>query len=104
MTGEAYRYTVEVDDNFHYMDEESRNTHGEFASYQEAVNACKAIIDAFLKEAYSESQYGDALNAAYRQYGSDPFIITRDPGAPRFSAWDYATEQCARAYAMPRPS
>ena len=39
------RYTVMVDDNFHYMDEEHRYEIGTFASYEAAVEACKKIVD-----------------------------------------------------------
>jgi hypothetical protein len=38
-----------VDDNFHYMDQDERYEHGIFSTVDEAIAACKAIVDADLK-------------------------------------------------------
>ena len=40
-------YTVRVDDNYHCMDESQRYTHGEFETYDEALTACRGIVDQF---------------------------------------------------------
>jgi hypothetical protein len=40
-------YTVKVDDNFHYMDERERVTHGEFEMLGAAFEACKRIVDKY---------------------------------------------------------
>jgi hypothetical protein len=37
-----------VDDNYHYMDEQSRHRVGSFLSYEEALSRAKAIVDKFL--------------------------------------------------------
>ncbi|HYK88702.1 MAG TPA: hypothetical protein VE398_08025 [Acidobacteriota bacterium] len=89
MTG----YEVLVDDNFHYMDEESRYKLGSFATYDEALTKAKAIVDDFLRENYSPGMTSKELYEGYVGFGEDPFIIPA--GDPRFSAWEYARERCA---------
>jgi len=84
-----YKYTVYVDDNFHYMDESERYKHGEFDDCASAIAACKQIVDEFLKENRSK---GDELLATYLMFGDDPFILTDDPDC-KFSARDYARER-----------
>jgi hypothetical protein len=96
MKGSAYTYTVYVDDNFHYMDEEERYKLGEFASLEEAVAACKRVVDGFLED---ETSIDSPARERYRQYtsfGPDPFIKTDDPETkqPLFSAWNYAERRC----------
>jgi hypothetical protein len=39
------RYTVLVDDNFHYMDKDERYSLGEFESLDAAIAVCKKIVD-----------------------------------------------------------
>jgi hypothetical protein len=97
MTGSAYRYTVYVDDNFHYMDEEERYKLGDFASLDEAMVACKRVVDAFLKDETSLEGPGAERYRQYTNFGPDPFIVSDDPVAEeqRFSAWSYAERRCA---------
>ena len=38
-------YKVLINDNAHYMDESERADHGVFANADEAVAACKKIVD-----------------------------------------------------------
>jgi hypothetical protein len=82
----AMRYTVFVDDNYHYMDESERYKLGEFDDCASAIAACKAIVDEFL------AQCGDvSAEEALKQYlmfGEDPWIRSDDPEC-RFSARDY---------------
>ena len=42
------KYSVYVDDNFHYMQEDERYTLGVFDTEAEAVEAARNIIDKFL--------------------------------------------------------
>jgi hypothetical protein len=42
-------YRVMVDDNFHYMDEDERFEHGSFPTAEEAIAACKRIVDEILR-------------------------------------------------------
>ena len=46
----ANSYQVFVDDNYHYMDEDERYKHGDFATFEEALTACKTIVDEYLQE------------------------------------------------------
>jgi hypothetical protein len=38
-------YRAPVDNKFHYMDEEERYEHGSFATAEEAIAACKRVVD-----------------------------------------------------------
>ena len=84
------RYSVMVDDNFHYMDEEQRYEFGTFATYEEAVAACKKIVDEELRDMLKQGTKPEALSATWALYGSDPFIVG---GPRRFSARDYVAEK-----------
>lgn len=96
MTGSVYKYTVYVDDNFHYMDEEERYKLGDFANLGEAVAACKRMVDAFLKDETSLNSPAAERYQQYTNFGPDPFIVSDDPAArqPLFSAWNYAERRC----------
>ena len=87
-------YKVFVDDNFHYMDESERYGSGEYESYDVAITACKAIVDEFIAENYSEGMSADDLYAGYVMFGEDPFI-SPEPEGVHFSAWDYAKQRCS---------
>jgi hypothetical protein len=84
-------YTVLVDDNFAYMDEDKRYMHGAFATLEEAVQACQAIVDDFMRRTYTPGMSAAALYREYVAASEDPFI--RGPGA-EFSAWTYAKQRC----------
>ena len=84
-------YTVLVDDNFDYMDEDKRYQHGAFATLEEAVQACQVIVDDFMHRTYRPGMSAAALYQEYVAAGEDPFIV--GPGA-KFSAWTYAKERC----------
>lgn len=89
-------FTVFVDDNFHYQDEEERYIFGEFESYQEALCACRKIVDDSLNHLLSEKP--DCTEAQlydrYTSFGNDPFIRPQPNNTPAFSAWHYAKERC----------
>jgi hypothetical protein len=87
-------YAVLVDDNFHYQDEDERYQHGSFESYDEAVAACRRIVDAFLDSHYKPGLSEAELYALYTSFGEDPFI-SPDDAKVRFSAWTYARQRCA---------
>lgn len=84
-----YKYTVYVDDNFHYMDESERYRLGEFDDCAAAIAACKQIVDEFLLPNCGKSE---DLFASYTMFGEDPYILTDDPNC-KFSAWGYARER-----------
>jgi len=87
----GYKYTVFVDDNFHYGDESERYKLGEFSDCASAVAACKQIVDEFLEQ--NRGKFDDVF-ATYCMFGDDPFILTDDP-ACKFSARDYARQRMA---------
>lgn len=100
-------YQVFVDDNFKFMDEDERVTHGVFESAEEAVAACRAIVDEWLASAFEPGMSSEALWQRYMHFGDDPFIVPVDPkGCPVvFSGWDYAHQRCSDfATSQPRPS
>jgi hypothetical protein len=88
-------YKVMVDDNFHYMDEGERYQFGVFPTVEEAIAACKSIVDEDLTWALTPGMTASELYESYIQFGSDPFIVPIIPGDERvkFSAWGYAKEQ-----------
>src|ERR1700691_1972014 len=85
-------YKVMVDDNFHYMDESERYTHGEFATLEAAIEACKAIDAELLKDADTTGMSGSELYQGYVGFGEDPWISGGE-GVP-FSASTYARQRC----------
>jgi len=91
-----YRYSVQVDDNFHYQDEGARYRLGDFATLDDAVAACKKVVDQFLEAETSPDGTAAERYQHYADFGPDPFIMTDDPnvGIVPFSAWDYARERC----------
>jgi hypothetical protein len=99
------RYKVLVDDNFHYQDEDERYELGIFATPEEAVAACKRLVDEDLENAFQPGDTGATLYERYTMFGEDPFIVALDEGAAaiRFSAWDYAKER-SELLAASRPT
>jgi hypothetical protein len=90
------RYRVLIDDNFHYMDESERVLHDEFGTLDEALCACRSIVNDFLEGAYKPGMSSSELYELYVAFGDDPFIVPVDPQGARsgFSAWEYARERC----------
>ncbi len=88
------KYLVYVDDNFHFLDENERYRLGEFETCEEAMAACKKIVDEFLEKGYKEGMSFEELYSGYTGFGEDPFIISDDK-ACFFSAWDYAKKRSA---------
>jgi hypothetical protein len=89
------RYKVLVDDNFDYMDQDKRYEHGVFPTAEEAIAACKRIVDSNLNDFMEPGMTASELYAAYTGSGDDPFIVcvNTDDEPVRFSAWDYAQER-----------
>lgn len=87
-------YKVMIDDNFHYMDESERITHGEFATLEAAIDVCKAIVDECLKHGYTPGMSAAELYQHYIGFGEDPWVSGAAGGVP-FSAWTYAKGRCA---------
>lgn len=87
-------YVVMVDDNFHYMDEDERYKHGEFADADVAIEHCRQIVDEYLASAYKPGMSAIELWDSYVSFGEDPFVVCVDAPQVRFSAWEYAKERC----------
>ncbi len=81
-----------VDDNYHYMDEQSRYKAGTYSSYDEALARAMAIVDEFLEQNHQPGMTSQELYQGYIGFGEDPFIIPESQ--PRFSAWNYARSRC----------
>ena len=96
-------YTVNVDDNFHYMDADERYTAGRFATLEEAVAFCEAQVREALEYFAEEARSVEDLLDTYRSFGEDPWIAG-PPEMPRkpFSAWTYAERIAAEVYARVR--
>ena len=88
---QSVKWMVYVDDNFNFMREDERWLYGTFDTYEDAVSACKAIVDACLPDDSSKS--ADELMSEYGSFGDDPFIVG-PPAEPKFSAWEYARLRC----------
>lgn len=86
------KYTVGVDDNFHFMDEAERDVAGEYESAEEAVVAAREIVEKSLKWLFREGMTAAALFDHYRNFGDDPFIVSEDRNC-HFSAWIYAEQR-----------
>ncbi len=97
------RYQVMVDDNFHYQDPEERREQGVYATLEEAIAACREIVDRSLAEEHRPGASAEALLDRYASFGDDPFIVVLDGLDARaaFSAWRYAEER-ARAICAER--
>lgn len=88
-------YTVYVDDNFNFMDEDERTVVGIFETYEAATEKCRAIVNASLKSLNDGSMTADALYEDFTSHGEDPFIRPNPPhGTEPFSAWKYAEARC----------
>ena len=84
-------FKVLVDDNFHYMDEDERYTHGEYGTVQEAIDVCQQLVDEFLESEYKQGMSPGDLYQSYTMFGPDPFV---QPGG-KFSAWKYAKKRAS---------
>jgi hypothetical protein len=89
------RYKVLVDDNFDYMDQDKRYERGVFLTAEEAISACKRIVDSNLNDFMQPGMTASELYDAYTGFGDDPFIVCINAGDEpvRFSAWVYAKER-----------
>lgn len=86
-------FTVMVADNFNYMDKSETYNLGDFESLEQAVDACKHIVDEYLASEDKTDMSASELYQKYTMFGPDPYIISPESGVP-FSAWNYARQQC----------
>jgi hypothetical protein len=85
-------YKVVVDDNFHYMEEEERRELGTFPTLDEAVAACRKLVDEALLDEYKPAITAAELYDRYLSFGDDPSIVAPAGTAEGvlFSAHGYA--------------
>ena len=69
----AKKFKVYIDDHFHYQNEDERYFHGEFESLEEAISACKNIVDNSLTSLLENCPISE-LKEKYYMFGEDPFI------------------------------
>jgi hypothetical protein len=89
------KYSVYVDDNAHSQDEKERYKLADFDVLEEAVAACRKIVDEFFQDYEPGKHSYDKLWEQYTMFGEDPFILSEDKKLA-FSAWDYAKELCQK--------
>ncbi len=90
------KYTVKVDDNFHYMEESERYDAGSYSNLEEAIEKCKEITLQSLKDCYEKGMEADQLKAQWLAFGEDPFVFG-EAGKPPFSAREFVSrELCTR--------
>src|SRR5690606_21657420 len=87
------KYTVLVDDNYHYMDETQRYRLSSFFTLNAAIKSCQRMVDEFLARAYEPGMSSDDLCKSYALFGEDPFIVGAVE-AISFSARTYAEQRC----------
>jgi len=87
------KYTVLVDDNFHYQDESERYKLGVFDDLDAAIAACKRVVDDYLDSVREPGIETEAMYQSYTMFGDDPFIVGAEEAVP-FSAWSYARRRC----------
>ncbi len=95
-----------VDDNFHYQDPDDRREHGTYDTVDEALAACRDIVDRSLANEFRTGISADALYDRYMSFGDDPSIMVLDgvDEKAKFSAWSYAKERCAAMCAGTDPA
>lgn len=93
----SQKFTVLVNDNYHYQDEEERYQLGEFDTLPAAISACQYLVDEYLDEARKDLTSSmapvDDLYRSYTMFGPDPFVVGAVEHVP-FSAWTYAKQRC----------
>ena len=88
-----------IDDNFHHMSEEHRLNFGTSFTPEEAVAACREIVDDWLASHNKPGMTSEQLYDLYVFFGEDPFVVPTDWATALdkalwdFHAWDYAKER-----------
>ncbi len=86
------KYTVQVDDNYHYMDESERYAAGSYSTLEEAIKTCEEITIDSLKSFYESGITAGKLSAQWAMFGEDPYI-TGDVDQVEFSARKFVSEE-----------
>ena len=86
-------YEVLVDDNYTAGDPKERYSHGHFDTCEEAMAACKKIVEECLIGSYKAGMNEDKLYDTYLDFGDNPFIVSED-GNCKFNSREYAKSIC----------
>ena len=87
------KFHLRIYDNFHYIEESEAYDQGQYETYEEAIDAAKAIVRAFFVDNWERGLTAGELLGQYFSYGKDPVILPNERGEhPAFSAWTYARE------------
>lgn len=93
-------FTVHVDDNFDYMNRSGAlHPIAEYDTLQEAITACKKIVEESLSRLHQPGMNAATLYARYISFGDDPWV--GGGSTVPFSAWDYAERRCAEICTPP---
>lgn len=84
------KFTVLVDDNYHFMDESERYRSGSFSNLEKAIKKCEEITLRSLRDLYEEGITAEKLSAQWAMFGDDPFVVGAEEGVP-FSARKFVT-------------
>jgi hypothetical protein len=95
-------FTIVVDDNFHFMDEDARYTYGEFDTWEEAVAKAKKMVDYDIVSAIESGSTPEEAIDLYQTFGEDPSIIGDGdiPDDDFFSVWTYAESRARELYEL----
>ena len=85
-------YRVSAAENSHYMDEDERRLVGVYEDIEQALAACRYVIDRSLRELHDEQMRPDELFRLWSVMGEDAWVVPVDEGLPMpdFSGRDYA--------------
>jgi hypothetical protein len=96
-------FTVFMDDNGKFMDEDARYRAGVFPDYADAVAFCRKVVDEFLVGAYEPGMDAAALYQAYAFFGDDPWIMPPRPLAEGEEVDPETTFDALRAECLASP-
>jgi hypothetical protein len=89
------RYTVMTDPNDPTYDDNPPSEVGIYPTADEAILACKTVIDEFLEVYVEECTTAAELYDMYVKFGADPYIVSVDPNDEQvnFNVEKYLKEQ-----------
>ena len=88
-------YRVNAADNTRYMDEAEWRTVGIYEGLEEALGACRYIIDRSLRDLYEGDMQAAQLFRLWGMMGEDAWVVPLTGAEPKpdFSGQDYARER-----------
>lgn len=85
-------FTVVLEEVASCMGGDEREVDGAYATYEEALARCRALVDQKLQELARKCRSVQDLWQKFQTSGVEPFIDP--PGEPPFIAAEYAQSQC----------